>query len=81
MVSLAARTRLASRRSTTVILFTMCLDVFIAQLDSQVVNLAIKHIGSDLNAGISRLQWVMDSPAARSATCMAACASSPSASA
>jgi DHA2 family methylenomycin A resistance protein-like MFS transporter len=61
MVSLAARTRLASRRSTTVILFTMCLGVFIAQLDSQVVNLAIKHIGSDLNAGISRLQWVMDS--------------------
>jgi MFS transporter, DHA2 family, methylenomycin A resistance protein len=79
MVSLAARTRLASRRSTTVIL--LCLGVFIAQLDSQVVNLAIKHIGSDLNAGISRLQWVMDSPAARSATCMAACASSPSASA
>jgi EmrB/QacA subfamily drug resistance transporter len=61
MVSLAARTRLAARRSTTVILFTMCLGVFIAQLDSQVVNLAIKHIGSDLNAGISQLQWVMDS--------------------
>ena len=61
MVSLAARTRLAARRGTTVILFTMCLGVFIAQLDSQVVNLAIKHIGSDLNAGISQLQWVMDS--------------------
>src|SRR5215831_14379325 len=60
MVSLAARTRLAARRGTTVILFTMCLGVFIAQLDSQVVNLAIKHIGSDLNAGISQLQWVMD---------------------
>jgi DHA2 family methylenomycin A resistance protein-like MFS transporter len=61
MVSLAARTRLLSRPSTAVILFTMCLGVFIAQLDSQVVNLAIKHIGSDLNVGISRLQWVMDS--------------------
>jgi EmrB/QacA subfamily drug resistance transporter len=61
MVSLAARIRLPSRRSTTVILFTTCLGVFIAQLDSQVVNLAIKHIGSDLNAGISQLQWVMDS--------------------
>jgi len=61
MVSLAARTRLAARRGTTFILFTMCLGVFIAQLDSQVVNLAIKHIGSDLNAGISQLQWVMDS--------------------
>jgi MFS transporter, DHA2 family, methylenomycin A resistance protein len=61
MVSLAARIHLPSRRSTTVILFTTCLGVFIAQLDSQVVNLAIKHIGNDLNAGISQLQWVMDS--------------------
>jgi len=39
----------------------MCLGVFIAQLDSQVVNLALTQIGSDLNAGISQLQWVMDS--------------------
>src|SRR5215831_5427753 len=61
MVSLAARTRLAARRGTTVILFTMCLGVFIAQLDSQVVNLAIKQIGSDLGIGIRQLQWVMDS--------------------
>ena len=61
MVSLAARTRLVSRHIPKLILFTMCLGVFIAQLDSQVVNLAIKHIGTDLNAGISQLQWVMDS--------------------
>jgi DHA2 family methylenomycin A resistance protein-like MFS transporter len=46
---------------TAVILFTTCLGVFIAQLDSQVVNLAIKHIGSDLDASVSQLQWVMDS--------------------
>jgi len=39
----------------------MSLGVFIAQLDSQVVNLAIKHIGSDLNVGINALQWVIDS--------------------
>ena len=48
-------------RQAGVVLFTMSLGVFIAQLDSQVVNLAIKAIGSDLNAGINALQWVLDS--------------------
>jgi len=42
-------------------LLAMCLGIFIAQLDSQVVNLAVKQIGSDLGAGISQLQWVLDS--------------------
>src|SRR5215468_3280960 len=51
----------ATRRQTAVILFTTSLGVFIAQLDSQVVNLAIKDIGRDLNAGINALQWVIDS--------------------
>ena len=60
MVSVAARTH-RIRHDTRVILFTMCLGVFIAQLDSQVVNLAIKQIGIDLGVGISQLQWVMDS--------------------
>jgi MFS transporter, DHA2 family, methylenomycin A resistance protein len=50
-----------ARRQAAMILFTMSLGVFIAQLDSQVVNLAIKDIGSDLNAGINALQWVIDS--------------------
>jgi MFS transporter, DHA2 family, methylenomycin A resistance protein len=50
-----------ARRQAAVILFTMSLGVFIAQLDSQVVNLAIKEIGSNLNAGINALQWVIDS--------------------
>ena len=49
------------RHSHTAILLAMCLGVFIAQLDSQVVNLAVKQIGSDLGAGISQLQWVLDS--------------------
>src|SRR5215475_15263974 len=48
------------RHGTAVILVTTCLGVFIAQLDSQVVNLAIKHIGSEFDAGINTLQWVMD---------------------
>jgi MFS transporter, DHA2 family, methylenomycin A resistance protein len=50
-----------ARRHAGVILFTMSLGVFIAQLDSQVVNLAVKAIGSDRNAGINALQWVLDS--------------------
>jgi MFS transporter, DHA2 family, methylenomycin A resistance protein len=61
MVSLAVPTDRISSRQTAVILFTMGLGVFIAQLDSQVVNLAIKDIGSSLNAGINTLQWVLDS--------------------
>src|SRR5262245_10187800 len=61
MVSVAVSTDRSSRRQAGVILFTMSLGVFIAQLDSQVVNLAIKDIGSDLNAGITALQWVIDS--------------------
>src|SRR5262245_21936483 len=56
----ASANRVIRRHGKTVILLTMCLGVFIAQLDSQVVNLAIKHIGSDLKVDISRLQWVMD---------------------
>jgi EmrB/QacA subfamily drug resistance transporter len=43
------------------ILLVTSLGVFIAQFDSQVVNLALKHIGSDLDAGVSQLQWIMDS--------------------
>jgi MFS transporter, DHA2 family, methylenomycin A resistance protein len=61
MVSMAVPTDRTSRRQVGAILFTMSLGVFIAQLDSQVVNLAIKAIGSDLNAGINALQWVLDS--------------------
>src|SRR5215468_2727152 len=51
----------ATRRQTAVVLFTASLGVFIAQLDSQVVNLAVKTIGSDLNIGVNALQWVLDS--------------------
>ena len=42
------------------VLVTMCLGVFIAQLDTSLVNLAIKPIGADLAADVSRLQWVVD---------------------
>ncbi|SRR5579885_236473 len=49
-----------SVQSKSVVLFTMCLAVFIAQLDTSVVNLALKHIGASLGATVSQLQWVVD---------------------
>src|ERR1043166_5750141 len=42
------------------VLLTMCLGVLVAQIDTSVVNLALKHIGAGLSADISRLQWVVD---------------------
>jgi len=50
-----------ARANKSMILLTMCLGVFVAQLDSSVVNLAVKHIGSDLDPRVSALQWVLDS--------------------
>ncbi|MGA8817465.1 MAG: MFS transporter, partial [Xanthobacteraceae bacterium] len=45
---------------TTLILLTMSLGVLIAQIDTSVVNLAVKEIGASLNAGVTALQWVVD---------------------
>jgi EmrB/QacA subfamily drug resistance transporter len=47
-------------QSKSLVLFTTCLAVFIAQLDTSVVNLALKHIGASLSASVSQLQWVID---------------------
>jgi MFS transporter, DHA2 family, methylenomycin A resistance protein len=44
----------------SIVLFTMCIAVFIAQLDISVVTLALKQIGVGLDAGVSQLQWVID---------------------
>jgi DHA2 family methylenomycin A resistance protein-like MFS transporter len=52
------RTRAGGR---SLILFTMCLGVLVAQIDTSVVNLALKHIAADLTANVSQLQWVVDS--------------------
>src|SRR5262249_48437829 len=46
--------------SKSLVLFTTCLGVFIAQLDTSVVNLALKHVSSDLNSNVSQLQWIID---------------------
>jgi DHA2 family methylenomycin A resistance protein-like MFS transporter len=48
------------RANTTMVLITTSLGVLIAQIDTSVVNLALKHVGADLGAGVSALQWVVD---------------------
>jgi MFS transporter, DHA2 family, methylenomycin A resistance protein len=45
---------------TSLILLTMSLGVLIAQIDTSVVNLAVKEIGASLHAGVTMLQWVVD---------------------
>lgn len=45
---------------TAPILLTMSLGVLIAQIDTSVVNLAIKRIGGDFHVGVNTLQWVVD---------------------
>jgi hypothetical protein len=53
-----ARQRTAN--ATTIILLSMSLGVLIAQIDTSVVNLAVKRIGADFNLGVNMLQWVVD---------------------
>ncbi len=61
MTMIASRSVAASgRQGTAAILFTMCLGVFLAQLDSTVVYLGVKRIGGELDASISQMQWVLD---------------------
>src|SRR6516225_9380135 len=44
-------------QGTTLVLLAMSLGVLIAQIDTSVVNLAVKEMG----AGVTALQWVVDS--------------------
>jgi MFS transporter, DHA2 family, methylenomycin A resistance protein len=43
------------------VLIATSLGVLFAQIDTSVVNLAVKSIGADLHAGLSDMQWVVDS--------------------
>jgi len=43
------------------VLIATSLGVLFAQIDTSVVNLAVKSIGADLHAGVSDMQWVVDS--------------------
>ena len=49
-----------ARPATGLILLTTSLGVLIAQIDTSVVNLAVKPIGADFNASVTALQWVVD---------------------
>ncbi|MBO0755949.1 MAG: MFS transporter, partial [Bradyrhizobiaceae bacterium] len=46
--------------SAMIVLTTTSLGVLIAQIDTSVVNLAVKHIGADFHTGVSELQWILD---------------------
>jgi MFS family permease len=44
----------------SIVLFTLCLGLLVAQVDTSVVNLAIQPIGSAFGASVTALQWVLD---------------------
>lgn len=50
-----------SSRRQMLILATLCMAVLIAQIDTSVVNLAVRPIGLYFHAGVAQLQWAVDS--------------------
>jgi MFS transporter, DHA2 family, methylenomycin A resistance protein len=60
MTITASPVRTSTAHGTSLILLTMSLGVLIAQIDTSVVNLALKEIGVSLDAGVTALQWVVD---------------------
>jgi DHA2 family methylenomycin A resistance protein-like MFS transporter len=60
MTMTASSVRTHRAHSTSLILLTTSLGVLIAQVDTSVVNLALKEIGVSLGAGVTALQWVVD---------------------
>jgi MFS transporter, DHA2 family, methylenomycin A resistance protein len=51
----------AERTRSRLVLIATSLGILFAQIDTSVVNLAIKSIATDLHAGVSEMQWVIDS--------------------
>src|SRR5947199_9004625 len=49
-----------NKREKILVLLTMCFALFMAMLDSTVVNVALPKLAENLHAGISGLQWVVD---------------------
>jgi MFS transporter, DHA2 family, methylenomycin A resistance protein len=49
------------RARPRLVLIATSLGVLFAQIDTSVVNLAVKSIATDLHAGVSQMQWVIDS--------------------
>src|SRR5665213_2154673 len=60
MNAVLSKCRVAAPRAKRYVLAAMCLAVLMAQLDTSVVNLAVKSIGADFHAGTNTLQWVID---------------------
>ena len=60
MAMILAPARSRGTHGTTLMLLTMSLGVLIAQIDTSVVNLAVKEIGARLGASVTALQWVAD---------------------
>ena len=48
-------------RSGGLTLVALCLAVLVAQVDTAVVNLAVKPIGASFGAGVGAMQWIIDS--------------------
>jgi len=42
-------------------LIALCLAVLVAQVDTAVVNLAVRPIGASFHAGVAAMQWIIDS--------------------
>jgi MFS transporter, DHA2 family, methylenomycin A resistance protein len=55
-----ARGRPARQTQLPVVLIISCIGVFLAQLDTSIVNLALRQIGAALGASVKELQWVID---------------------
>jgi EmrB/QacA subfamily drug resistance transporter len=49
-----------NKREKIIVLLTMCFALFMAMLDNTVVNVALPRLSSDLGAGVSGLQWIVD---------------------
>ena len=64
------RQRHRHHRGLPLVLVTMCLGVFLAQLDTSVVNLALGRIGAELGSSVAQLQWVIDSYNLTYASCL-----------
>ena len=59
LLSKASRQPTGNRRWLT--LLTLCTAVLIAQIDTSVVNLAVRPIGAYFHASVAALQWIVDS--------------------
>ncbi len=49
------------KRKKILVLLAMCFALFMAMLDNTVVNVALPTISRELGAGVSGLQWIVDS--------------------